>query len=297
MSSGSSAVEAPLVTWLYVPGDRPERFSKALDSGPDAVILDLEDAVLPDAKDSARANVTGFLAQRKTAPRAGGGPQVHVRVNEPASAHGARDLEALGASTGFDGVRVPKIATPDDVERVAESVGQSIPVDCLLESALGVQNAPDIAAHPAVRSLGLGEADLTAEMSLRGDAAFSWLRTRIVVASAAAGLAPPAMSAYVDVADTDGLHASCLRGRELGMFGRSAIHPRQLPVIRRAFTPTDGEIARAREIAEAATRAGGGSAEGAGAIALPDGRFIDAPVVAAALRTLALAENLGGHSA
>lgn len=289
------AVEAPVVTWLYVPGDRPERFAKALDSGPDAVILDLEDAVLPGAKDSARANVTDFLARRQSEPWAGGGPQVHVRVNEPGSAHGERDLEALGASTGFDCVRVPKVETPDDVGRVADRIGRGVPVDCLLESALGVQNAPGIAAHPAVRSLAMGEADLTAEMSLRGDAAFSWLRTRIVVASAAAGLRSPGMSAYVDVSDLDGLYTSCQQGRELGMFGRTAIHPRQLPVIRRAFTPTEEEVSRAREIADAVASAGAESAEGAGAIALPDGRFIDAPIVTAALRTLALAENLSGR--
>ncbi|MBR8742099.1 CoA ester lyase [Nocardiopsis sp. MG754419] len=282
---------APLVAWLYVPGDRPERFTKAIDSGADAVILDLEDAVLPAAKEAALDNVVAFLRERESDERR---VQVHVRMNAPRGERGAADAAAL-ATVRPDGVRVPKVESPEDVDAVVAMVGEGVPVDCLLESALGVENAAVIAAHPAVRSLALGEADLTAELSLRGDGAFSWLRTRIVVASAAAGLAAPGMAAYVDVRDTEGLYASCLRGRELGMFGRSAIHPRQVPVIRRAFRPTEEEVARAREIAEAAEGASAESTRGGGAIALADGRFIDAPVVTAALRTLALAESIGDH--
>ena len=283
------SVQAPVVASLYVPGDRPERFSKAVESGADAVILDLEDAVLPDAKDAARDHVLEFL--HRSTPTGPRGPRVYVRVNAPHSPHGARDLEAL-AGTRPDGVRVPKVETPADVDRVVERLG-GVPVDCLLESAAGVQNAPELAAHPSVRSLALGEADLTAELRISGDTAFSWLRMRIVVASAAAGLQPPGMAAYIDIADSDGLHASCVQGRSLGMFGRSAIHPRQVPVIRRAFTPSGEEVVRAREIAEAAAAAGEGAARGGGAIALADGRFVDAPVVVSALRTLALAESLG----
>ncbi len=285
-----SGVQAPLVTWLYVPGDRPERFAKAVASGADAVILDLEDAVLPQAKEAARDNVREFLRARREQP-SDDGVRVHVRINAPHSQWAALDAAAVAAG-GADGVRVPKIESARDVDLVVEAVGAGVPVDCLLESALGVENASEIAAHPAVRSLALGEADLTAELGLRGDEAFSWLRTRIVVASAAAGLAAPGMAAYIDVQDTEGLYRSCLRGRDGGLFGRSAIHPRQVPVIRRAFTPSEEEVTRARQIAEAAEGASAESVRGGGAIALPDGRFIDAPVVAAALRTLALADSI-----
>ncbi|QVJ02446.1 CoA ester lyase [Nocardiopsis eucommiae] len=285
-----SAVQAPLVTWLYVPGDRPERFSKAIASGADAVILDLEDAVLPSAKDTARRHVRDFLDARH-AESVNDGVRVHVRVNAPHTEWFALDAAAVAAG-GADGVRVPKIESAEDVDLVVGAVGEGVPVDCLLESARGVENASEIAAHPAVRSLALGEADLTAELGLRGDEAFSWLRTRIVVASAAAGLAAPGMAAYIDVRDTEGLYRSCLRGRDTGLFGRSAIHPRQVPVIRRAFTPSEEEVSRARQIAEAAEGAFAESVRGGGAIALADGRFIDAPVVTAALRTLALAQSI-----
>jgi citrate lyase subunit beta/citryl-CoA lyase len=285
-----ATVEAPLITWLYVPGDRPERFAKAIASGADAVILDLEDAVLPAAKGAARDNVVEFLRNREpgTGERR---TRVHVRMNAPRGEQGALDAAAL-AVVRPDGLRVPKVESADDVDAVVGMVGEGLPVDCLLESALGVENAMSIATHPAVRSLALGEADLTAELSSRGEAVFAWLRTRVVVASAAAGLAAPAMAAYIDVRDTEGLYESCLRGRDLGMFGRTAIHPRQVPVIRRAFTPSEEEVERAREIAEAAEAAAAGQARGGGAIALADGRFIDAPVVAAAQRTLALAESV-----
>ncbi|MBX9386901.1 HpcH/HpaI aldolase/citrate lyase family protein [Streptomonospora nanhaiensis] len=296
MTSGSpagtpAAARPPLVAWLYVPGDRPDRFAKALASGADAVILDLEDAVLAPAKDTARHNVVEFLAGLDPAG-APGRPRVHVRINPPRGEHGARDLDALAAlgAAAPDAVRVPKVETPDDADLVAARLGAATEVHCLLESALGVENAAAVAAHPAVRALALGEADLAAQLRLRGDAAYTWLRARVVLACAAAGLPAPAMAAYVDVADTEGLHASCLAGRDLGMFGRTAIHPRQVEVIRRAFTPDAREVARAREIAAAAEQ---GAADGAGAIALPDGRFIDAPIVESALRTIALADHLG----
>ncbi|PSK90471.1 citrate lyase subunit beta/citryl-CoA lyase [Murinocardiopsis flavida] len=289
-----SIADATPVTWLYVPGDRPDRFAKACRSGADAVILDLEDAVLAPAKDAARGHVLDFLTGGAPGgPPDGPAPQLHVRVNAPDGGIGRRDLAALAGAPLLDAVRVPKVRSPEDVAAVAAALGAGTALHCLLESALGVENAAAIGAHPAVRGLALGEADLAAQMNLSGDAAFGWLRSRVVLAAAANGLPAPAMSAYVDVADEEGLRASCAAGRALGMFGRTAIHPRQVPVIRRAFTPSDGEVARSREIVAAAED---GADDGAGAVALPDGRFIDAPIVESARRTLALADRLGRTS-
>lgn len=138
-------------------------------------------------------------------------------------------------------------------------------------------------AHPQVRAIALGEADLRADLGVREDAGLDWSRSRVVVAARAAGLAPPTQSVFPDVRDLDGLWTSCARGRALGFLGRAAIHPRQLPVIERAFRPTPQEVEAAQEIVEAARVE-------AGALALPDGRFVDAAVVAQAHRTLALAE-------
>ncbi|GDY66408.1 hypothetical protein SAV14893_058010 [Streptomyces avermitilis] len=206
------------------------------------------------------------------------------------------DLKALTALPGLSGLRLPKVTSPADVVRVAERAapteggtraeGGAIPLHALLETALGVEQAFAIAsAHPDVRGVSLGETDLRADLGVREDAGLDWSRARVVVAARAARLPPPTQSIHPDIRDLEGLAASCARGRALGFLGRAAIHPRQLPVIERAYLPTPQEIATAEEIVKAAAR-------DPGAQALPDGRFIDTAVVTGAQRTLALARRL-----
>ncbi|WP_333741120.1 HpcH/HpaI aldolase/citrate lyase family protein, partial [Streptomyces sp. IBSBF 2806] len=125
-------------------------------------------------------------------------------------------------------------------------------------------------------------ADLRADLGGRAAAGLDWCRSRVVVAARAAGLAPPPQSVHPDIRDLDGLAVSCAHGRTLGFLGRAAIHPRQLPIIERAYLPTQQELEDAETIVKAA-------ATEQGAQALPDGRFVDAAVVAAAQRTLSLA--------
>jgi citrate lyase subunit beta/citryl-CoA lyase len=155
----------------------------------------------------------------------------------------------------------------------------------LLESALGVEHAYEIAtAHPAVASLGLGEADLRADLGVADDPGLAWARSRVVVAARAAGLPAPVQSVYADIADLEGLAASCRLGRSLGFRGRAAIHPAQLPVIAEAYRPDAAEIAAARRILAAFASA---TTEGTGAVALADGGFVDAAVARQAERLLA----------
>ncbi|NEA17492.1 HpcH/HpaI aldolase/citrate lyase family protein [Streptomyces halstedii] len=271
--SGGTAVA---LTWLYAPGDRPEVVRKALEAGADAVIVDLEDAVAPDRREYARAATAELLAG-PPAPDGAGVP-VHVRV------HGEADVRALAGLPGLAGIRLPKITHAASVHHVA-ALAPGVPLYPLLESALAIEHAYSIAgAHPEVRGIALGEADLRADLGVRDDTGLDWSRGRVVVAARAAGLDPPAMSVFPDVRDLAGLSASCAHGRGLGLLGRAAIHPRQLPVIERAFRPTPREVEAAREVVEAAR-----SEEGA--LALPDGRFVDAAVVATARRTLALAHR------
>ncbi|TMR95863.1 HpcH/HpaI aldolase/citrate lyase family protein [Nonomuraea basaltis] len=278
------------VTWLYVPGDRPERFGKAVASGADVVIIDLEDAVAPVRKDEARANAVAYLRARQEADGGsgdrpdGGAVQVHVRVNDLSTPRGLDDLTAVGELA--DAVRLPKVGSPAVLDVVTGA-----PAYAVLESAAGIVNAQAIAAHPRVAGVALGEQDLAAELSITDEAAMNHLRLQVVLAAAAAGLPPVPMSVYPDIKDEAGLIASCRAGRALGLFGRTALHPRQILAIRRAFRPTEEETARAAEIVEAAERAG---RSGTGAVALPDGRFVDAPIVARARRTVALARRLAG---
>ena len=270
------------LTWLYVPGDRPRVVAKALASGADVVIVDLEDAVAPDRKGYAREATAELLSSSHPVP-------VHVRVNALDGPHARLDLKAIAALPGLSGLRLPKVTSSAQVIRIAKTTvaasGGTPALYALLETALGVEHAHAIAAaHPALRGISLGESDLRADLGVREDAGLDWCRSRIVVAARAAGLPPPPQSVHPDIRDLEGLAASCTRGRILGFLGRAAIHPRQLPIIEQAYLPTEREIEEAEEIVKAATRE-------QGAQALPDGRFIDAAVVATAQRTLSLANR------
>ena len=239
---------------LYVPGSRPDRFDKAAGSGADIVILDLEDAVAPAEKPAAREAVARWLAGSAT------DVAVQVRVNAPGSPDLARDLAALPPGVAL---RVPKVASPAELDEVGDRE-----VHAIVESAAGVEHAFAIASRPGVASIALGEADLAAELGLDGEDAFGWVRSRLVVAATAAGLPAPMMSAYPDLRDLDGLAASCAVGRRLGLRGRTAVHPAQVPVIRRAFAPTETEVAWAREVLDSL---------GHGGVArLADGSMVDA---------------------
>jgi citrate lyase subunit beta/citryl-CoA lyase len=277
-----------LLTWLYVPGDRPDRFAKAVDSGADAVILDLEDAVVPARKEYARAAVAEFLTELPAVP-------AFVRVNAGPSVEQPLDLAAVAGAAGLTGLRLPKVRSAGDVLALAARLDlngadrhdQPVELHPLVESAAGVEAAYTIAsAHPAVASIGLGEADLRSDLGVPGEEGLAWSRGRIVVAARAAGLPPPAMAAYPDVSDVDGLVTSCRTGRQLGFLGRSAIHPRQLPVIVEAFRPTQDEVARAVALLAAVDDA---AARGSGTAVLSDGRFADRAMTGAAQRTVALA--------
>jgi citrate lyase subunit beta/citryl-CoA lyase len=252
---------APL-TWLYVPADRLDRVEKAIASRAHAVIVDLEDGVAPHAKDTARVN----LAQLPRADK-----PVYVRVN----AGNAADLAAV-ASLVLGGIVVPKVETPDDVPAVEH------PIVALIESAAGLEAAYDIARHPRVAGLGLGEADLGSQT---GATDLDWARARIVNAAVAAGLPRPPQSVYPHVKDEDGLEQSCRRGRELGHLGRTAIHPAQLPVIEAVYLPTADELERARATIARL------DADGVGT--LDDGQFVDAAMLGAARQIVALAERYG----
>lgn len=270
----------PPLTLLYVPADRPDRVAKALAGDADVVLVDLEDAVAPSRKDSARAEATRLLSAA-TRP-------VQVRVNHPDTPWHDADVAAVAELPAHVGARVPKVETPEEVRTLAARLpGRRLHL--LVESALGVERAFALAtAAPAVASVGLGEADLRSDLWAGADAALVWARSRLVVAARAAGLPPPAMSVYPHVRDTEGLAESCAAGRALGFCGRTAIHPAQLPVIRAAFLPGPKEVDRAREVVE---RVADAEDTGVGAIALADGTFLDRAMVDRARALLALAAS------
>lgn len=283
---------------LYVPGDRPERFDKAMASEADAVIVDLEDAVAPEHKPAARAAARAWLAHARPKP-------VYVRVNDPHSPWFAEDMAALAGAAGLTGIRLPKIESAADVAAVvaalpADLLGDrdgdqraGVELQCLIESARGVEAAFEIAsAHPLVAGIALGEADLAGELGVSDATGLAWVRGRVIVAARAAGLPAPHMSVYTSVNDLDGLAASCEAGRRLGFAGRTLIHPRQAPAVLRAFAPTAEQAAAARSVLDALAVA---RAAGSGVAVLADGRFVDRAMEHAAQRTVALRESLDRH--
>ncbi|MGB3438808.1 MAG: CoA ester lyase [Actinophytocola sp.] len=261
------------VTGLYVPGNRPDRFDKAVATGADLVTLDLEDAVPPKDKASARASVAAWLSATRAACL------LQVRVNDG----DADDLAALRGLTGFE-VRLPKVATPAQVDRVAAAL-PGVPVTALIETAFGVEHAAELAAHPAVTSVGLGESDLASDLGTRSDAVLDHARIRLLYAARSAGLPAPMLSAYPAIKDLAGLRADTERGRALGWFGRVAIHPSQLPVIDEVFAPSEQDHRWAEEVL-AATGNGG-------VTTLANGEMADPAMTGRAKAILARARRSG----
>ena len=259
-------------SWLYVPGHRPDRVAKALASAADAVVIDLEDAVPAAAKDEARRCAVALLADRPA-----GSPAVWVRVNPPTEAVGRADVEALAESTA-DGLRLPRIEDPDAVRAVADRTGK--PLHLLLETARGLLRAPELAqAHSQVVGIGLGEADLAADLMVPSDSGLDWARGWVVAAARAAGLSSPTQSVWTRVSDLHGLRATCEAGLAMGFFGRSVVHPGQIEVVHDVYTPSVTQVADAR-----AVLAAGGAARARGEAAALDeqGRFVDPAVEARA---------------
>jgi citrate lyase subunit beta/citryl-CoA lyase len=271
-----------VLTWLYVPGDRPDRFDKACTSGTDVVVIDWEDAVLGRNKQTARTQTVDWLSTHEH------NVAVEIRINAVGSAEYQLDVAALRDCPGVSSVRLPKVESSAQVMTAAADLPESISLVCLLESALGVEEAFSIARSPRAMRIGLGEADLRADLGVRGEGQLEWCRARVVVAARAAGLEPPAMSGSTSSDDLDGLADSCRQGRDAGMLGRAAIHPRQLDVIRRCFRPDADELAAARATLADMSDA---VADGSGVFVDRNGRMIDAAVVRSAQRTVGLVDS------
>lgn len=277
---------------LFVPADRPDRVEKALKLGVDAVIVDLEDAVAPAQKAFARKALAELLGG--TTPECG----VYVRVNGPGEPELlAADIEALTPCwTAVDGVVLPKAESADDVHCLDRLLPAKRLVP-IVESALGVENAPSIAgASASVVTLVFGVADLSAELGVVPSADGLELlaaRSRLVLACAQARIAKPIDGPWLVLDDEAGLTASAAHARRLGFGGKAAIHPAQLRAIRAAFAPTADEVAWARRVVAAFEAA---DEAGVGAVRLDDGTFIDAPIAARA-RSILHASKVGGPGA
>jgi citrate lyase subunit beta/citryl-CoA lyase len=266
-------------SYLFVPGDRPERFDKALASGADAVVLDLEDAVLPAHKPTARQAVAAYLAAHPNPSR------LVLRINDEATPWFADDLALLQAS-GAAAVMLPKAERADTIARLRQACPQ-IAVLALIETAKGVLACEALAACPGVQRLVFGTIDYALDMDLQGELAttvgLDYAASRLALASRAAGLPPPVAGVTLALGDAAPLLADLARARAHGFGAKLCIHPAQVALLHQALAPSADELAWAQRVLQAAQAAGD-----QGAVQL-DGRMIDKPVITRAQRLLARA--------
>lgn len=270
---------------LYVPGNASEKLAKAGGRGADALIVDLEDAVPASQKEAASEAVRGWLA-------GGGAPGVQVWVRVNAGPLREADVQAFVGNPHVHGLVLAKTESAAEVAAIADLLGaagdERLLLMPLLETPRAVQEVELIAAVRRVHRFQVGEVDLAAELGMTpGDDELELLaiRTRVVLASAAAGLHPPVGPVSRDIDDRDRLAASTRRLARLGYLGRACIHPGQVPVVHEVFTPTDDRLAQASEVVRLMARA---QDEGLGVAVDADGRFLDAAVLREAQRVLAM---------
>ncbi|HLX29108.1 MAG TPA: CoA ester lyase [Casimicrobiaceae bacterium] len=262
---------------LFVPGNRPDRYAKACATRADAVIVDLEDAVAPVDKANARKSLVAALH---------GGMRVMVRVNATGSEWFRDDLRAC-AHESVLAIVLPKAERADDIAEVASVCGER-PVLPLVETALGLWNALDIARARNVKALLFGALDFQADLGASDEDLFH-ARSQLVLVSRVAGIAAPIDGITQAVHDTELLRRDCLRARRLGFGGKLCIHPKQVDIVNACFSPSPEEVAWARRVVEA-------FAQSAGNAALLDDRMIDRPVLTRAQAILAQADETQGDS-
>ncbi len=262
------------VSYLFVPGNRPERFGKALASGADQVILDLEDAVGPGDKVVARDAVRASLDPDYPAA---------VRINSADSEWFEQDL-LLCSLPGVSAVVLPKAARVDEVRRVLDAGAPK--VLALIESAEGIANAFALAATAGVARLMFGSIDFSVDLGIEGDEReLDYFRSQLVLASRLAGIAPPVDGVTTAIDDAALLQAETLRGKRFGFGGKLCIHPKQLATVHAAYLPSNEEVHWAMRVVDAARAANGG------AVAV-DGKMVDRPVMVRAERILQAASRL-----
>jgi citrate lyase subunit beta/citryl-CoA lyase len=248
-------------SYLFVPGNRPERFAKALAAGAHAVIVDLEDAVAPAQKDAARAAVAQWLPAAQP---------VIVRINAAGTAWFDDDVK-MCARPGVAGVMVPKAESAETVDAVRAHAGGSVAMLPLVETARGLWNALAIGRARGVLRLVFGSIDYQADTGIT-DEELLHARSQLVLASRVAEIAPPVDGVTTAIDDADAIRRDALRARALGFGAKLCIHPKQVEIVNAAFRPTEQELDWARRVVAA-------DAQANGAAVAVDGKMVDRPVL------------------
>lgn len=278
---------------LFVPAARPDRFDKAWASGADAIIIDLEDAVAPRDKDTARSDVAGWLSERAWDEDGAAEAAVLVRINASDTQWFVDDVDTLAAVAARSnadrpfGIMIPKCESEEPVQEIRRRFSQhdaSAPYCIgLLETPRGITAAESLAQDGTVDRFAFGNYDLGLELDVRvgsEETELLYARSRVVMAARAFGMPGPIDGPCADFSTAGATEASARRGRNLGFAGKLAIHPRQLAAIEAEFGDSADDVAWARRVIEAA-----GTADGA-AVSV-DGQMVDAPVLKRAQRIVA----------
>ena len=268
-------------SWLFVPGDRDDRFANAAGSGADIVVYDLEDGVATNAKSSARAKVVGALGEDSLSC---------VRVNSANSSFYDADIAALAGAPGLHAVMVPKAEDPEGLARLNDTLGPRTMIVALIETALGLHRAYELSSVRGVARLAFGSIDFALDIGAEeAELALLLARSSLVVASRAARIAAPVDGITARLDDPRTVIADSAAAASLGFGGKLCIHPSQVEVVNAAFSPSAEEILRARRIMNNFAH------DGAQRL---DGRMVDRPVVERAEQVLRWAdlERLAGDT-
>ena len=265
--------------FLFVPGTRPERFTKALDSGAGGVIIDLEDAVAPEEKETARNAVRAawpsFTAEQKK--------RLVIRSNSPGSKFYSADL-ILAQELAVACLLIPKSESMDEMNGAALVLPNTALIP-MIETAIGLDHLREIANANQVIRLALGNLDLQADLGMVCDPQETELQTaryQIVLASRVAQIAPPVDGVTPSTDDVACIQDDAERAKRMGFGGKLCIHPKQVGIVKAAFMPSQEELAWAHRVIDADKASKGGAVK-------LDGRMIDRPVVLLAQRTIAIA--------
>lgn len=254
------------LSYLFVPGTRPDRFAKALASGADATILDLEDAVAAGEKAAARDAIREWCHGQASVDE-----RVLLRINDVTTEWFEPDVE-LARTCNIRGVLLPKAEQPAHVERVRVGLPAGGFVIPMIESARGLLNVDAVAAARGVQRLAFGALDYAFDLDLSGDErGLVYPACRLALASRACGLATPIAGVTTELDDEQALLSDIAFARACGLGAKLCIHPKQVAVLHRALAPSSDEVAWARRVM-AAVESGSG-------VAQVDGRMVDRPVI------------------
>jgi citrate lyase subunit beta/citryl-CoA lyase len=275
-------MNAPLPrSYLFVPGNRPERFEKAHAAGADAVILDLEDAVQPDEKPAARAAVLTAVLDGDLGGASGSAPgRTWVRINGSDTSWFNDDIVALVAHPGVAGIVLPKAETREQIEAVLAHAHPGLSVLPVVETARGFANLAALCAAPRVARIVFGTLDFQLDLGIDGEnEELHLFRSQIVLSSRLAGIGAPVDGVSTTITDMEQIEADARRGRRFGFGGKLCIHPKQIDAIHRAYAWSEAEQAWAIRVLAAVEVSHGA------AVAV-DGKMVDMPVILKARRIM-----------